>query len=377
MIPIKKILILNIILLLAIASNLVLANTINIALVIPLTGNYAGYGTQLLAGAAQAVKEINNSGGVLNNTLEIIPYDDKCLPKLASTIAKQLAKNQNIHAIIGHVTSATTLAALDNYAHAKKLLITATATNPQITQKNITTVFRMTGRDDNQGLVIAKFLANDLQSNRIAIVHEQDLYGKELANYVIEHLTTFAKQPILLYEVPRGTKDYTKLLAKLQALKIDAVFFAALYPEVGNLANAMQTQQLQIPLITGDSIALNSFITAAGNRQAITSVIMCFGNDGKNIATNSSLIQKMRNAHLEVNGYSLYAYSAVQAIAAAIQATKSTNGVKLANWLHHNTVNTALGLKAWDTNGDIIDAEFKMYLWNKERYYQPLQLTNN
>jgi branched-chain amino acid transport system substrate-binding protein len=104
---------------------------------------------------------------------------------------------------------------------------------------------------------------------------------------------------------------------------------------------------------------------------------MSFNNDAKNISNSLPIIEEMRKVHLETNGYTLYAYSAVQAIATAMQATKSTNGLKLAKWLHSNTVNTALGIKAWDTNGDIIDAEYKMYIWNNDGHYKPITLKKN
>ena len=68
----------------------------------------------------------------------------------------------------------------------------------------------------------------------------------------------------------------------------------------------------------------------------------------------------------------MYAYSAVQAIASAMQATKSPNGKDLAAWLHQNKVDTVLGQKAWDTNCDIIDGDYKMYIWNNNGSYQQI-----
>ncbi len=371
----RKILFCWIFLLAQTTCNLALAKTIKIALVIPITGNYAGYGNQLLAGASQAVKNINKLGGILGDELEVIPYDDKCQVSIANTISKKLAKDPKIHAIIGHVTSSTTLAAMDNYAKAGKLMITATATNPQITQKNIPTIFRISGRDDRQGIIIAKFITNELQSKRIAILHDQDTYGQDLADYVIEQLAALDQHPVLYQGIPRGTKDLSKLINKFKELEIDAIFFAALYPDVGNLAKAMHKEQLQIPLLTGDSIALNSFVIAAGGRHAATAIMMSFGKDAKNISKSLKIIEEMRKAHLETNGYTMYAYSAVQAIATTMQATKSTNGQKLSEWLHHHTVDTVLGLKSWDTNGDIIDADYKMYIWNNYGKYQEISGT--
>lgn len=352
--------------------NMANAKTIQIALVIPMTGNYAGYGNQLLAGASQAAKDLNKIGGILGDKLEVIPYDDQCQASIASTLSKKLAKDPNIHAIIGHVTSSTTLAAIENYAKTGKLLLTATATNPQITEKNISTVFRISGRDDRQGIVLAKFMANTLQSKRIAILHDEDLYGKNLADYVIEHLAALDQHPVLYQGIPRGIKDLTKLIDKFKTLKIDTIFFAALYPDVGNLAKAMHKAQLQIPLLAGDGIALRSFVIAAGSRHATAAVMMSFGDTAKNMSKCSAVIENMRNAHLETNGYTMYAYSAVQAIAAAMQATKSTNGKNLAKWLHHNTVDTVLGTKFWDTNGDINDAGYKMYIWNNYGDYRQI-----
>jgi branched-chain amino acid transport system substrate-binding protein len=101
---------------------------------------------------------------------------------------------------------------------------------------------------------------------------------------------------------------------------------------------------------------------------------MSFNSDAKNINKSSTLIEEMSKAHLETNGYTLYAYTAVQAIAAAMQATKSTDGLKLATWLHHNTVDTVLGQKSWDTNGDIIDADYKMYIWNNDGHYTAISM---
>ena len=354
------------------AANLALAKTVKIALVIPMSGNYMGYGNQLLAGAAQAAKDLNAQGGILGDTLEIIPYNDKCEVPMAISIAKKLATDESIPAVIGHVTSAATIAAMEHYASANKLMITATATNPNITAQNIATVFRISGKDETQSQVIAKFIAEQLQLKRIAILHEQDLYGKDLADLVMAKLAQLEIHPVLYQSIPRGKKDYTGVIKKFQELATDSVFFAALYPDVGNLAKAMHKAQLQIPLITGDGIALNSFVTATGNRHAAAAVIMSFGNDGKSLQQNAKVIAAMRKQHLETNGYSMYAYCAVQAIAAAMQATKSTNGKDLAAWLHQNTVDTVLGLKSWDTNGDIIDAEYKMYIWNNYGNYQPI-----
>ena len=44
----------------------------------------------------------------------------------------------------------------------------------------------------------------------------------------------------------------------------------------------------------------------------------------------------------------------------------------LSLWLHQNKVDTILGEKSWDTNGDVINSEFTMYIWDENGKYWPI-----
>jgi branched-chain amino acid transport system substrate-binding protein len=340
---------------------------IRIALMGPFSGIYASYGTQLLSGATQAADDINKLGGIKGVHLEIMPIDDECNPEVAVQQAEQLVKEKQYQAVIGHACSACALATLNIYAKAKILVITPSATNHQITQRNIATIFRMTGTDTQQSLVAAQFIVKKLHSARVAILHDQDLYSKGLADSVSEDLLYLNKTPILYQSIPRGTHNFTALIKKLRNLKADAIYFAGLYPEVSSLAQSLNVLQLQIPLVTGDAAAMSQFIDAAGGTKAATSVLLTFGTDASSLVSAKTVIHKMHEKHLDTMGYALYAYATVQVMAKAIDSTNSSDGTKLANWLHQHEVDTVLGKKSWDTNGDIIDAGFKVYTWDNER----------
>jgi len=342
------------------------AKPLHIALVGPFTGAYAAYGTQLLSGATQAINDLNKAGGIKGMNLEITPIDDQCNPDLALTQATKLIKDKHYQAVIGHVCSSTTLATSNIYAKDHMLVITPTSTNTKITERNIPTLFRMTGTDYTQSSVAANFIARNLNSSNVAILHDQELYSKSLADLVSEQLVRLGKAPVLYQAIPRGTHNFASIVKKLKALKVDALYFAGLYPEVSALAQALNSFQLQIPLISGDALALHKFVTAAGGPKIAQSVILSFGNNPKNLVSSQTVIHAMQEQHLETSGYSLYAYAAVQVIAKAIDSTNSTDGKTLANWLHHNEVDTVLGKKSWDTNGDIVEGGFKMYSWGGE-----------
>jgi Receptor family ligand binding region. len=127
------------------------------------------------------------------------------------------------------------------------------------------------------------------------------------------------------------------------------------------LAKTLNVLELQIPLITADGVALNRFFNNVGSDRVASSVMMTFADSPSSLLSSQTVINSMHNNKLETTGYSLYAYAAVQVIAAAIEHTNTTDGRTLANWLHQHEVATVLGTKSWATNGDIINSPFKIY----------------
>ena len=71
----------------------------------------------------------------------------------------------------------------------------------------------------------------------------------------------------------------------------------------------------------------------------------------------------MQKNNFESSGYALYSYAAVQVISEAFEKCNSTDGKSLAAWLHQHEVETVLGKKSWDSNGDIINSNFYVYSW--------------
>ena len=331
---------------------------IKLALVGPLNGIYSAYGTQVLSGAVRAANDINAAGGIKGLQIEIVPFDDQCNPDLAIKQAEEIVKNGSFNAVIGHVCSAATLAVSNIYARANILLITPTATNDKITERSISTLFRMSGTDQQQSSVAANFIAKRLKSKRVAILHDQDLYSKDLADTVSEKLLQQEVVPILYQGIARGTRNFTSIIKKLKSLNADAIYFAGLYPEVGHLAKTLNVLQLQIPLITSDGAAVNKFINVVGNADNTNSIIITFSDNPQDLVSSKTVINAMRNDNLETIGYVLYAYAAVQVIAKAIDNTNTTDNVTLANWLHQHEVDTKKKKKSWDTNGNIIDSKF-------------------
>src|SRR5690606_16957641 len=94
------------------------------------------------------------------------------------------------------------------------LMISPASTNPKLTEEGGPSVFRICGRDDQQGLVAGKFLVDHFKDKNIAIIHDKTAYGKGLADETKKALNANGKQETLYEAYTAGEKDYTALVSK-------------------------------------------------------------------------------------------------------------------------------------------------------------------
>ena len=147
----------------------------------PLTGPNASVGEQYRRGAEAAVKALNAAGGVNGEQVALVYGDDASDPRQGVAAANELV-GEGVVAVIGHYNSSVSIPASTVYAEEGVLQITPGSTNPQLTEQGIKTVFRTCGRDDQQGDVAGKFLADAYKGRKVAILHDQTTYGKGLAD---------------------------------------------------------------------------------------------------------------------------------------------------------------------------------------------------
>ncbi|MBF0462876.1 MAG: branched-chain amino acid ABC transporter substrate-binding protein [Magnetococcales bacterium] len=349
------------------------AEPIRIGVAGPFTGSDASFGEQFWRGAEQAATDLNAAGGVLGRPIQLIKADDACEPKQASAVASRLVDRDKVVAVAGHFCSSTTMTASTTYADAGVLMITPGSTNPQITERQLPTLFRMCGRDDQQGVVGADFVVKKLKATHVAVLHDKTTYGQGLADAMKTRLHSLGQTEVLYEGLTRGEKDFNALVTKLKSIQADAVYFGGYHSEAGPLVRQMREQGMTAPLVSGDGIFSEVLVVSAGGPGFLKGVYMTFGADPRKIATGKALVERFRQNGYEPEGYTLYSYATIQTIAAAIQATQSQEGEKLAQWLHGHPVETVMGPKAWDAKGDLQVSDYVMYQWDDKGKYQEVE----
>jgi branched-chain amino acid transport system substrate-binding protein len=349
------------------------ADAIKIGVAGPLTGPYAAFGDQLYRGALQAVEDINKAGGINGKQLVLVQGDDACEPKQAVTVAHHFADEDKVNAVVGHFCSSSTIPASAIYNDADILMITPASTNPAVTDKGLKTIFRTCGRDDQQGPIAAEFIIDKLKNKQVAVVHDKDTYGKGLADAMKTKLEKLGGKVVLYEGLTRGEKDFNALVTKIKDAKADAIYFGGLHTEAGPLVRQLRGQGVEIPFVSGDGIVSEDFVKEAGGPKMVKNVYMTFGVDPRNVPEGKKIVDTLVKHGFNPEGYTLYSYATVQAIAEAMKQTKSTEGKKLADWLHNHSVNTVLGEKSWDNKGDLKTSDYVIYEWDDKGKYKQIK----
>ncbi len=365
------------------ASHVLAAETIKIGIAGPFSGFAASFGAQVWQGGKLAVAHINAQGGIDGRKVALIKADDACEPKQAVAVANKLTVKDKVSAVVGHFCSSSTMPASTIYAENNVLMITPASTNPKVTTRGLKTVFRTCGRDDQQGAVAAKFIAQRLQAKRIAIVHDKDTYGQGFADEVranLQKMRGTGLQEVMYEGLTRGEKNFSALVTKIKSVKADVVFFGGVHSEAGPLVRQMRQQGLKAHFVSGDGIVSDDMVVTAGGQKFVRGIYMTFARDPRNRPAGEKIVAEYRKMGFEPEGYTLYTYAAVQAVVAAMKGTLGKNprpdGLKMAKWLKSNTVKTVMGPRAWDKNGDLTTIDYVVYKWtfdSKDRKYRELK----
>ncbi|MEK1839297.1 ABC transporter substrate-binding protein [Pseudomonas sp. NPDC089918] len=339
----------------------------------PMTGANAAFGEQYMKGAQAAADAVNAAGGVNGEKIVLVKGDDACEPKQAVTVAKDLT-NQKVAGVVGHFCSSSTIPASEIYDEAGIIAITPGSTNPAVTERGLSAMFRMCGRDDQQGIVAGDYIVDVLKGKKVVVLHDKDTYGQGLADATKAQLEKRGVKPVLYEGLTRGEKDFSTIVTKIRGAGADVVYFGGLHPEAGPLVRQLREQGLKdVKFMSDDGIVTDELVTTAGGPQFVDGVLMTFGADPRLLPDSKTVVDEFRKKGTEPEGYTLYAYASVQTLAAAFNGSKSNSGEKAAEWLKKNPVKTVMGEKTWDAKGDLKVSDYVVYQWDKDGKYHQLE----
>ena len=338
---------------------------ISIATAGPITGQYASFGAQMRAGAEQAVADINAAGGVLGQQLALEIGDDACDPKQAVAVANEMV-GKGVVFMAGHFCSGSSIPASKVYEEEDIVQISPASTNPKLTDEGGPNVFRVCGRDDQQGAVAGNFLATRFAASNIAVIHDKTAYGKGLADETKAAMNRAGKTEILYEAYTAGEKDYTALVSKLKQSAIDVLYVGGYHTEAGLIVRQMRDQGMDTLLVSGDALVTSEYWQITGDQGQGT--LMTFSHDPRKNPAAAPIVAKFRANGIEPEGYVLYTYAAIQVFAAAAETAGSTDFEPLLAALNSGVFDTVLGDLSFNDIGDVTLPGYVFYEWKDGTY---------
>ena len=330
----------------------------------PITGPSAATGAQMKNGVDQAAKDINAAGGILSQKIAVEYGDDVSDPKQGVSVANKFAAD-GVKFVIGHYNSGVTIPSSEVYQENGILQITPASTNPTVTERKMWNIFRVCGRDDQQGKVAGDYILKHFKGKKVAVVHDKTTYGKGLADETKKTINAGGMKEVLYEGINTGEKDYSALVSKIKQSGADLVYFGGLYTEGGLIVRQMRDQGVKAPLMGGDGITSDEFAAVGG--PGVEGTLMTYGPDPRNKPEAKSIVEEFRAAKFEPEAYTLYSYAGVQVIKQAAEAGKSLDPKKVAEKMHSGMkFKTVLGDLSFDKKGDITKLDYVMYIWKKD-----------
>lgn len=331
----------------------------------PLTGQYAWSGEQYRIGAGLAVEKLNEAGGVLGEQVRLIPGDDAADPEQAAAVARKFV-DEGVSLVVGHWSSGASIAASPIYAEADILMMSPSSTNPRVTDEGEKNVFRVCGRDDRQGQIVANYLIDQWKGKKIGILHDGTIYGQGLSDVARSHLEASGVSEALHEQYRPGEVDYSETVEQLRAGEIDVVFIGGYAAEASLMVREARDQGMATQFVSGDALASSDFWMTTG--EAGEGTVFTFFPDPRTYPSNAELVEEFRSQGVEPDDYTLYAYAVVEVWAQAVAHAGTLELDEVVDALRSHEFKTVLGPLSFDDNGDIESSGFSWYVWSGGEY---------
>jgi branched-chain amino acid transport system substrate-binding protein len=332
-----------------------------------LSGSALTAGEQQEIGALKAIGHLNEKGGLLGEEIVAISVDDACEQEQAKAVARQLV-SEDVVFVVGHACSGASLAAGKIYEKAGVIMISPASTNPKVTDEGGSNVFRVIGRDDQQGTIAGNYLADNYSKKNIAIMHDSTTYSLGLAEFTKRQLNQRGVAEVMFESYIPGQKDYYLVANNLFKNKIDILYAGGMEDDIGIILRQTKKVLPGLLLISADGLVSPDFLRYAG--EAGEGTYFTFGPDMRLRREARKVVDAIREEDAyEPGGYTLYSYGAVQAWAQAVQQAGSFKADVVIDTLRTGTFDTVIGRVGFDEKGDVTGiSTFVWYIYGKETY---------
>jgi branched-chain amino acid transport system substrate-binding protein len=334
----------------------------------PLSGDQADGGQSVLGGARKRADEANKQGGVLGHKVVVRGLDDQADEDVAAEMATKIADaakgGELVLGVVGHYNSGPTGSALAIYRKANLVVVTPSASNPDLSKQGYTGFFRVCATDSTQGPFDAKFL-RDQGYARVVLARTENDYAVGLAR----EFKAAGGAPVAEVEMKAESPSASAQVQQVKAANPDAVFFAGDYPDGITFVRDLRRAGVTVPVLASDANFVDSFIDELG-AAAEGIYVSAISPDPRAVAPKEWFTDyqtlEARNPGID----STTGYSAADVLINGVKKASRPDTAAVAAAIHGLDIKTLVGRVRYDANGDLLDQQIYIFRIEGGRFTQ-------
>jgi branched-chain amino acid transport system substrate-binding protein len=239
------------------------AEDIKVGAILAVTGGASFLGGPESRTLEMMVQEINASGGINGNKIELIIKDSAGDPEKAISFAKQLIEEDKVFAIIGPSTSGETMK-IKNIAEEAQMILLSCAAAEVIVNPVAKYVFK-TPQKDSHAVQKIYGTMKDMGISKIAVLTGNTGFGNAGKGQLEKIAPDFGIEILASEVYDKKETDLSAVVAKLMANKdIQAVVNWSIVPAQGILAKNMRQAGWDVPLFQSHGFGNIKYVEAGG-----------------------------------------------------------------------------------------------------------------
>ena len=297
---------------------------IKVGVIAELTGKQSDLGIALRNGIQLAAEEINTAGGINGRPIELVIQDDLGTPQ-GAVDAENLVIDQDVVAIIGHLTSNQTVEGYKVAEQRGVLLLSGTASTTELSAKK-DLFFRTEATNAVFAEVLAKYIIQKKGLSSISIIYDMDnqTYSFPFADGFKQTLESLGGHvPESVDFSGSATEDFAPLVSALIASNPEGVFIIASPVNTATIAQLLRLNGWDGPLFAAPWSQGQDLITYGGEAvEGLESLV------GFNVNDDAPAVQEFkqkydeRYAEANPTFTAMFGYELMNVLAEGLEKTK-------------------------------------------------------
>ena len=199
------------------------------------SGPASELGTNMKQGILAAFDEANRRGGVHGRLLELVSFDDAYEPEAAIANTIRLIDEEEVFALIGAVGTPTSRSATPITAESGIPYVAPFTGAAFLRDPNLPNVINLRASYNQETEEMVARLTGDLVLERIAVMFQDDSFGRAGYRGTVEALERRGMEPVAVGLYPRNTTAVKTALLDLRRGRPEAVVLVGAYEPVAAL----------------------------------------------------------------------------------------------------------------------------------------------